>query len=66
MSKLIDKYLFHIVFNYRRYHNLPDVPLRILPGLDVEVVHVDPVVILLRLSPLHVQTVVTRAGQVGD
>ena len=54
------------MFGYRRHHHLPDLPVSVEPGLDVEVVHVDPVVVLVRLGPLHVQTAVTRTRQISD
>ena len=75
-------YLLHIVFGCRGHNHLSDLPVLPQSGLyeDLVPTHtlytqcelacdiwpVHPVVELLRLSPLHVQAAVPRAGQVGD
>ena len=53
------------MFSYRRHDDLPELPALLVPGLHVEVVAVHPVVEHLGRTPLNVETVVSRARQVG-
>ena len=59
-------HLLYVMLGYRWDDDLPELPDRLVPGLHVEVVAVDPVVEHLRRTPLDVETVVARAGQVRD
>ena len=59
-------HLLYVMLGYRWDDDLPELPDRLVPGLHVEVVAVHPVVEHLRRTPLDVETVVARAGQVGD
>ena len=62
----IFSYLLHIVLSYRRHRHLLHLPLLLLPGLDEDIVHVHAVVILLWLSPLDIQTTVSRTSEISD